>query len=202
MVEIKKSVDGLNNNEYKIITDKGAFQIIFGGDLDLYWRFIYDEERKDEYTIDITKEKYFLYNLFDQVYDSIASCNPTKYCDDKLSNPLRDEMWLSNKGAQRSKENLLDDNGITWLSDDGMVEDAASVNIKKCDDKYEVTFKRGYSEGNQTYGVRFSNSGSRYMPFNATFGIMYNKLKNYDDEDCQIHIEEYIYNEKVKKLKK
>lgn len=198
MVEINKQLDEWDNYKFKIKTDKGTIEIDWGGDLDLYLRIIPDQNRNDSYVIDITKEKYFLYRLFDEVYDAIISCDPYKYSyEDKIYNPFDKKTDSINYDAIRSQEYLLNDDIITWISDDGMKEDGARISIKKCDDKYELTFKRGYSDGRLTYSIRFRNSGSRYMPFNSTFGIMYDKLKYYDkDVDMQIHIEEYIYKQK------
>ena len=50
-------------------------------------------------------------------------------------------------------------------------------------------------------GIRISNSGSRYAPFNIVFMRMFTKLQDIDDINDyghQIHIEEYLYNQKVK----
>lgn len=197
MIEIDKIIDELNNPEYTITTDKGVFKISYGGDLDLYWRYVCDDYKKEEYTIDITKENYFLYNLIFEVYDSVISCAPTKYEELKVEDIYKRD-WTNDLGAQRSREYLLNKDVITWISDDGFVNDGARVSIKKKEDKFELVFKRGYSDGRKTYGVRFRNSGSRYIPFNSAFGIMYNKLKYYDKDNYQIHIEEYIYKEKHK----
>ena len=71
--------------------------------------------------------------------------------------------------------------------------------IEKIDeDTFKLTFKKGiYSEVPiQTFSIRISNSGSRYEPFNTVFMSMYKKLKEYDFNNHQIHIEEYLYNKK------
>ena len=52
-----------------------------------------------------------------------------------------------------------------------------------------------------SYSVRISNSGSRYGYFNIPFMNMYTKLCEYNPDYHQIHMEEYLYNEKVKKLR-
>ena len=202
MITIKKELDELNCYKYLIQTDEGSFEINWGGDLDLYWEYVSDDNKNDSYKIDITKENYFLYSLFDEIYDSVITCNPYKYAPkENLYNPFEKDIFNKDVVAIRSMEYLLEDEGITWISDDGTKEDGARVTIKKCDDKYELTFKRGYSDGYKTHGIRFRNSGSRYTPFNTSFVTMYNKLKYYDEDNRQIHMEEYIYSEKIKKMK-
>ena len=55
-----------------------------------------------------------------------------------------------------------------------------------------------------TMGIRFRNSGSRYMPFNAVFMRMFREMQNIDDVNDyghQMHMEEYLYEKnKMKKL--
>ena len=48
-------------------------------------------------------------------------------------------------------------------------------------------------------GIRFRNSGSTYTPFNNVFMRMYNQFLEYEPDFHQIHIEEILYKEKVKK---
>ena len=50
-----------------------------------------------------------------------------------------------------------------------------------------------------TFSVRISNSGSRHNPYNILFMDMYNKLKEYEPNSHQIHLEEYLYNQKTLK---
>lgn len=200
MLEVKKDLDSMGYDCYSIKTKQGTFHICWGGTLDLYWTFFPAREIVDQYTFDVTKEEYYLYRLLDEIYDSVESCDPFRYTPKLgIDDPFEDKIPTPTKYYLETKDRLLKDNTITWLSDDGYNEDAARVSIKKCEDKYEITFNRGLSEGHKTYWIRFRNSGSRYNPFNAPFVIMYNKLKYYDQDSMQIHIEEYIYKEKIKK---
>ena len=48
--------------------------ITFGGNLDLYW-YLKGKEEKEVDTFEITKENYFLYSLFDILYNDIVKCN-------------------------------------------------------------------------------------------------------------------------------
>lgn len=65
-----------------------------------------------------------------------------------------------------------------------------------------IILKEGYDNEYLLDGlisIRFRNSGSRYAPFNRLFMKMFNKLQFLDDVNDyghQIHIEEYLYNNK------
>ncbi len=48
--------------------------------------------------------------------------------------------------------------------------------------------------------IRFSNSGSRYNPYNRCFMKNFKNLYNVEIDKEQINIEEYMYLKKVKKL--
>ena len=77
------------------------------------------------------------------------------------------------------------------------------LEIKYQEDKYIITFHQGKEDfGFPTYAIRFRNSGSRYEPYNLAFMNMYNSLSEYDPNYHQIHIEEYLYNKKLQKIKK
>lgn len=199
MLEVKKGVDSLGYDFYKIKTKEGIFQIFWGGNGDLYWTIYPSREIKNKHTIEITKGEYELYSLFNEVYDAIASCKPFKYAPKLGIESLSDE---EDRFALRARDYLLQDGIITWISDDEVEDLAAKVSIKKCEDKYEITFNRGTMQNHETFTINFCNSGSKYDPFNVTFDVMYKKLKYYDEDNCQIHIEEYLYEQKIKKMKK
>jgi len=199
MLEVEKNIDFKNDFEYKIKTNDGSLDIIFGGNGDLYWIFNQSVKDKinDECVLHFTKDDYFIYNLFDELYDSVKSCSPLKYYNYRLGNYdfTKDSLCI------RAREKLFVDDKISWHSDDYHYNDAPVVDIRKNNDIFEVVFKKGKDEW--VNSIRFRNDGSQYDPFNSSFMIMYNKLKNYynDKNYHQIHFEEYIY-EKEKTLKK
>lgn len=197
MLELEKKKDYKNDYEYIIKTDEGSLDIMLGGNDDLYWIFKQSISDIDDFlTFSITKDDYFIYNLFDEVYDSVKSGSPLKYYDKvRLGNYdfTKDHLCI------RSKEKLFKDDNVSWHSDDYHYDDAPIVNINKEDDIINVTFEKGIDK--KVNSIRFSNNGSQYDPFNATFMIMYNKLQDFEPSYHQIHIEEYIYN-KEKRLKK
>ena len=58
MVEIKKTKDVEGYDRFKITTENGSFDIMFGGNLDLYWYYWPEENYKDyEYSIEEMDEK-------------------------------------------------------------------------------------------------------------------------------------------------
>ena len=102
-------------------------------------------------------------------------------------------------------DTLYKDGAITWYCDDfADLNNASNFCIKKYKDYFLLTFKKSKIELFNgcffpTYSVRIRNSGSRYEPFNISFMGMYQKLKDYNDKYHQIHIEEYLYENKHKK---
>jgi len=189
-----------NSNDYDVIyvkTDDGDFSIAFAGNLDLYWTYHPNKpflEVPNENTITITKENYYLYICFKDLFESIKNDTPN-------GNSLL-ECDKSNKVPKYNsskKIGLLKEDIICWHSDDFVYDEASSVSIRKIDDEFKVTFKKSSNkEYFQTFSVRFRNSGSRYDPFNIAFMNMYNKLREYDYQVC---LDEILY-QQDKVLKK
>lgn len=197
---------------FDIVTNEGCFIIEYQGNLDLYFRYQYQgsifktEDRKDFY---ITKENYYLYSLFDTLYNRIKN-----YDIFSMDNNKRDGngLWLDTPrdSNQRIKEmdqdnpqKLFQNNCIRWHSDDYNYEDASVLEISQLEDRYQITFHKGKEWGDFfTYAVRISNSGSRYGYFWMVFMDMYQELYCYDEEYHQIHMEEYLYQKKMLQKKK
>ena len=189
--------------EFYITTDDGTFIISYEGNLDLYWRYDYHDsidEVPDTKTFKITKENYFLYSLFDELYHAIKEKKPYKTFPATVDEELRNKKLKYYGGYELYKNGT-----IIWYSDDfADFANASNFKIKKQKDYFLVTFTKSKIELCNcwlfpTYSVRIRNSGSRFDPFNNTFMGMYQKLINYNDEFHQIHIEEYLYQEKTKK---
>lgn len=187
MLKITKYKNGNIYDVFEIETEEGKMRINHEDNGDIYWNYVYnnntlDNELKKE--LIITKEDYFIYEVFNYLFNSVKhgiKCNDYLY------------------KKQNDNQQLFDDNKITWVSDDGCLENGSRVIIEKLDEeKIKITFKKGKVANSfiYTYNVRISNSGSRYKPLNIPFVNMYNKLKEYDFENHQIHIEEYIYSKK------
>jgi len=186
MQQIEKYKDEKGYYEYIIKTDEGKFKILFGGNLDLYWTCNEKEDDSDQIFY-ITKENYYLYSLFDNLYHNIKN----------------NKIYYDKENCFKSEENkLFKDGKIDWYSDEFYEEIASRLVIEKIDERFKITFIKSKKDLDgifRTYAVRFRNSGSRYKPFNACFMYMYNKLKEYDSDYHQIHMEEYLYKQKVLK---
>lgn len=207
MVEINKIKDVEGYDRFKITTENGSFDIMFGGNLDLYWYYWPEENYKDwplAKTFTISKENYFIYQKLDELYKNIKEQKPYQSKDENVSTVF-DSSKLINESprSQYSYKNLFQNDIIKWYSDDAPLEEASMLEIKSQEDKYIITFHQGKEDfGFPTYAIRFRNSGSRYEPYNLAFMNMYNSLSEYNPNYHQIHIEEYLYNKKLQKLKK
>lgn len=201
MLELEKTQNSHGYDVFTIKTDDGNFQISFENNLDLYWRYCYEGSilnSSKEHTFTITKENFYIYSLFEELYDSI-----------KEGKPFKNYEAINSEDCCFEFDNkfLFKNNIIDWHSDDFYYYDASCVMIKKEEEKYKVTFKKSKENIQQglflTYSVRFRNSGSRYEPFNAVFMRMYQNLCNHNFDYEQIHMEEYLYNlDKQKVLKR
>lgn len=168
--------------------------ITFGGNLDLYW-YLSSKEKKEVDTFEITKENYFLYSLFDILYNDIVNCNLFKVYDEELSfvNSIKELQKIYNRKKElniifseyEEYKRLYNGEYICWYSDDDSIEDANYVKIIKDDDKYILEFFSSFKSNTLWLSntIRFRNSGSRYMPFNMIFMEMYNSLctSDYDE---------------------
>jgi len=208
VVEINKYK--VNNYDcFDICTDDGIFQIWFCGNLDLYFSYVYDGNKltvpavKDFY---ITKENYFLYSLFEELYNDVKDYNI--FDIDMFDS---EEDWLKRKkdfieNDRYNPRKLFKDNKIEWHCDDFDYDEAGSFVIEKLDDCYKITFNKCKDDGSMfamlaSTSVRIRNSGSRYGFFNVIFMRMYNKLRSYNPLFHQIHVEEYLYYKKLAKRK-
>lgn len=213
MIEIKIYKNSHDYDAFIITTEEGQFEISFQNNLDLYWRYLHkdmilEEPEIKEFTI--TKENYYLYTLFDNLYNAIKNSNP--YSGYTFLTPK--SFYLKNEDYEEEPEqeiyvpenphpnNLYKNGIITWCSDDfSSMEKASNFQLKKDEDVFKITFKKSEREpesGNPfiTYSVRIRNSGSRYTPYNIAFMKMYQDLKEYNPKHHQIHIEEYLYEQK------
>lgn len=180
--------------------------IIFAGNLDLYWYFI-DKDNFSERngTFKITKENYFIYSLFEELYNSIKESDVFKVTDVDLMfckslKDLEEESNLKESLNKRAKQvgnydELFHDDMVTWVSDDCKMDEVNSVDImKKDDDEFILNFV--FTSKFPARSIRFRNSRSYYDPYNCLFMKMFQELQKYDPLDGQIHIEEYLYDKK------
>lgn len=177
-------------------------------DYDLYATF-------DELYNDIINGRVFIPHIPVELRDEEIK----ESLDEELKECLEDRMYedieLCNRCNERMKDNYrhkkLCKNGvITWYSDEEPDNTADVVRIYKREDSYLLEFIRqsktddlGMYHYPGSMAIRFRNSGSTYDPFNLVFMRQFNYLQEYEpSSEHQIHIEEYLYEKKLQKLKK
>lgn len=209
-MEIVKNIN--EEGCYDVVCDENnkKFSMIYGGDGDLYWT-IYknDDLATSEITFNITKEYYYLYQSFYELYKRVENCEVFDFdpleeilCDDEEERTIKKQRSLQHNEFLKETENyslLFSDGVIIWHSDDDYYEDASVVEIRKNEEDFSLTFRQGkYDDEFNSVSIRFRNSGSSYIPFNILFMDMYNCVKDYDFECYQMHIEECMYRQKMK----
>lgn len=225
---IRKKFERESCYNFYLINESKTLSIIFGGNLDLYWTLdirntkTNDELKKtmyEEYSeiFTITKENYFIYSLFDELYEDIKNARiyeeeiiinkDDEYSIDENDIPLR--IMTKEEIEKRNNEYkeryfyklLYDGEKIEWHSDEEPYEIANRVVIRKQDDNFVLEFIRPELTKDKSFifnmpgriSIRFRNSGSTYDPFNIIFMKMFHKLQKYNPDYHQIHIEEINY---------
>lgn len=153
MVEINKKVDANGYDKFKITTDDGSFDIIFGGNLDLYWSY-WPKETINNWplskTFTITKENYFLYQKMDELYMGIKEKRSYQKTDNDEYLSFLEEINLANVNNLEKEdyayEQLFQDGIIKWYSDDAPLEEASRIEIERLEETYTITFFQGKEE--------------------------------------------------------
>lgn len=212
IIKNKTEFNEISYYNFNIIDGDTILNIHFAGNLDLYWN-IYDKDSKNESnSFVITKENYFLYSLFEDLFVDIETLElfdnsdfELFYCENEEERQeviLRNKYFIERYKKSQEYKNLFHDGIIEWHSDDFPYDKASIVTIKKENDLFIITFQKSkeYERTSaNTSAIRFRNARSGYAPFNVIFMKMYNKFIEYEPEYHQIHIEEFLYQEKLKK---
>lgn len=179
-----------SEEEYPSITlsynDEVSLSILFAGNLDLYF-MLAGAHKSQKFIIDESNLR--VYDIFNKLYNDLINC--------KLP-------FESDKERLRRLTNyslLVQNNIITWKSDDYPFDIGPSFKIEKVNDIINITFDRGkndeYNMNNRRVAVRIRNSGSLYQPFNTNFMKLYNELCNLDLK--QMYIDEIMDLRRLKK---
>lgn len=193
-MEIKRQKSDFGNfYNYDFKDHDKVFKMFYLGNGDLYYSIVdlsdSDEDIKSlEFSIS-KEDNYDIYSLFEQLYDSIVNITFTE--EDCLTYDVYPKL-------------VDKDKTICWVSDDDPLEKGDRVSITKNDDTINLTFSRlddNHSKSTCSIPIRFSNSGSRYMPFNVPFMILFNKLQKEEFECHQISMDEYLYTEEKARKK-
>ena len=192
------NIEFLNNafgKRLKLTQNGNTFNILFGGNLDLYFQPDIDRMKlitnREPLEFVISEEDGFLYDAFLNLYEKITKYIPLEEMDSK-----REREYQKLKDSYRPFP-LVHDKVISWHSDEEDVDTSSILNISKTEDnqiKLEFIKNKPEDDLYLTYAIRFRNSGSTYDPFNFRFMELYNSLCNY--------YENYQPNHKEKQLQK
>ena len=194
----------VKNTNMVVLEDENKKLVIqYFNNGDLYW-VISDNNNSCMKTFEITKEDYQIYELFELLYNDIKRKNIYNvYEEIKKCTSKEQLLKVYRKYEEHNKyikeyNDLNISDSITWVSDNRNYDIANQVTILKEEDKYVLVFNlRDYQSHNS---IRFSNSGSRYSPYNRCFMKHFKNLINLEIDKEQINIEEYMYLKKVKKV--
>ena len=179
-----------SEEEYPSITlsynDEVSLSILFAGNLDLYF-MLAGAHKSQKFIIDESNLR--VYDIFNKLYNDLINCKlPFESDKEKLRRLTNYDLLVQN-------------NIITWKSDDYPFDIGPSFKIEKVNDIINITFDRGkndeYNMNNRRVAVRIRNSGSLYQPFNTNFMKLYNELCNLDLK--QMYIDEIMDLRRLKK---
>lgn len=157
-----------------INTDDGTFVIIREKNLDLYWNPVHKNYQEEDATYRITRENYYLFNVFNTLYEELIDY----------------QIFFDNE------EHLpIDGNVVNWYSDDNKKGEASLLQMYKQEDSIKIVFKK---EKNDNYRIKIKNCDSKYAPANEAFMEMYNVLAY---QNPRVKMEECI-NKKPRVLKR
>ncbi len=201
MIDLIKNTNSFGYNTYILKDNNKSLIIDYNNVEDLFFYFDHSKDDiNDNITITITKENYYIYNLFLKLYTSIK--NRTPYINSKIFNNEDNSKYQ--KLSKHIYNQPFHDNIIDWYSDDTPTEFASRLIIEKKKDIFLITITKNTEKFNLfPYIVRIRNNGSRYNPYNVPFMILYHNLEcyPYNYPYHQIHIEEYLYQKRKTKRK-
>jgi hypothetical protein len=161
----------------EISNELDTFEILFGGNGDLY--FSPKMKRIELFDLDdpikfiITLDDNYLYEVFNDLYNNIINY--------KVSDNLSSDFLYQKRVDISRKYPLVNNNIISWHSDEDEASISSILNISKENDNIILEFNKSRVDDDmyKTYSIRFRNSGSTYKPFNFSFVELYNKLCDY-----------------------
>ena len=197
-------MDVIKKTDQVILTeDNKLLKIQLMNNGDLYWKIDDNKDSKIK-LFEIKKKDYQVYELFEILYNDIKNkniyniYNEINMCTSKEQIQKVYNSYEQEKNYICDYEDINSDLSITWVSDNNYYNISNFVTILKEDDKFKLIFNlRDYQSRNV---IQFSNSCSRYKPYNICFMKHFRNLYNLEINKNQIHIDEYLYLKKVKKI--
>lgn len=192
----EERADGVSSITFQR-NDEKKFVMNFAGNLDLYFNL---KNFGDDPSFLIGKDNYAVYEIFDKLYHDVMNGIPF----------LQDESYNLHI-AERT--GLIKEDEIIWRSDDYSHDVAPYFKITKYPNSYLITFGKPeppreldssellFLELNsferKNFTVRIRNSGSDYGMFHVPFMQAYHSLFEISMEYPQVHIEEYLLEQRV-----
>ena len=178
----------------------------------MYIRYVINKEDKsDSYSIDIDKNDGYIYDIFDELYNSIReyrkfNLSDKRECDSKYETRKHYDSLTQNPFA------LIKGEKITYRSDMSGYSYPSKFIMYPTDNGYRLVFERAknYFDDEPEYydfNTKIDLVSGKYSPlsqnffafFDAVYSYTNNKLDDYDDEYYQISLEEYINQKSLKK---
>ena len=192
-------------NTNMIVIDDNLKKLViqFMNNGDLYWA-IRDRNNSNMKLFEITKEDYQIYELFELLYNDIKNKDIYNVYEEINKCTSKEQVLkVYRKYEEHNKfineyDDLNRNDSITWVSDNNHYDIANQVTILKEEDKFVLVFN--LKDYKSHCSIRFSNSGSRYNPYNRCFMKHFRNLYYLEINKGQINIEEYLYLKKVKKV--
>lgn len=168
-------------------TDGKTLTIFFGDTGDLYFNIFGEKKRNEQgfktaaFHINIEDE---LYSYFETLINDVVTCNVyDEFNDNLIYATLPSNAVKKNSLNQRLRENnanqkLLHE-GVIEIYSESIYDEAANLlRIKQKDGEIILEFIDNPNDPTHGFGIRISNHGSRYYPFNNCFMKLFNKLQN------------------------
>lgn len=175
MIEFKDNYTYEGIKDVFIKDGENILKILYGGNGDLYFDIFGDRKKSDnqdyicitEFLIKNGNEEWFYFNRL-------------------ISNIINEK--------DKNKDKLFERNILTWYSDEIYDERANKFSIEKLDEGIKLTFFNNPHDPNRGFGVRISNSGSKYAPLNKHFFNMYKEFQMLSKkEKAEIDIEDKLH---------
>lgn len=197
-IEFKNNTCFSNIPDILIRKDNGALKIFYGSNGDLYIDIYgsYNLDGNGNYTADFYIDKNEKgYEYFEILINNIINCNVLNVSEIELmlcsDQDQVKELLNSNKAYKEKLKSsdvyhrLVQDTTITWYSDNIYDDKANKMTIEKNNNKIKLTFTDNPEDPTFGFGIRISNSGSKYDPFNLCFMMLFNQLCSLNQVDKQ-----------------
>ena len=226
--ELYKERNDGNYYDIELSREDKTLSIFFGGNLDLYFSlkkfgndptFIIGKDNYEIYALfDMLYNSVINANIYEKLTDKeinffilMSELEEEDYHQKIAEELKRREKYERNLRKSTQYKNLVQDGVIIWKSDEYFDEIAPFIKIKRQENSFILEFGKPLIPNEykndadlmlmdpRRITVRFRNSGSRYEPFNIIFMKLYQGLCKLDYEHHQIHIEEYLIQERINK---